>query len=98
MSEEVTVVATVQARAGMEAEVEGIIRTCVSATRHESGCRLYTAHTDPQHAGRFVFIERWESREALAKHEQEPHFLAMAEAFKTRIEGPIEVQLLRELV
>jgi quinol monooxygenase YgiN len=97
MSEEIAVIATVQASPGLAAEVEAAIRPCIDATRREAGCRLYTVHTDLEHPGRFVFIERWASREALAAHEKEAHFLAMVDAFRTRLQGPIQVQMLREL-
>ncbi|ANN66238.1 putative quinol monooxygenase [Bordetella bronchialis] len=98
MSEAIAVIATVQARPGLEAEVEAIIRPCVIATRQESGCKLYAVHTDPGHPGRFVFIEQWASREALAAHERQAHFLAMVDAFQTRLQGPLQVQILRELI
>ena len=97
MSEEITVIATVQASPGLEVEVEAAIRACIAATRKEAGCRLYTAHSHTEHPGRFVFVERWASREALAAHEREPHFLAMVDAFRTRLQGPLQVQILREL-
>lgn len=97
MSEEIAVVAVAQARSGAEAEVEAAIAPCVIATRREAGCRLYSVHNDLDRPGRFVFIERWASRDALAAHEKEPHFLAMAAAFETRLAEPLQVMILREL-
>jgi quinol monooxygenase YgiN len=97
MSEGIAVVAIAQAKPGLEAEVEAAIRPCVAQTRKEAGCRLYTVHTDLDRPGRFVFIEQWESREALAAHEKEPHFLAMARAFETRLAEPLQILVLREL-
>ncbi len=90
-------IATVEAKPGHEAAVEAAIRPCIEGTRKEAGCHLYTVHTDLDHPGRFVFIERWASREALSLHEKEPHFLAMAKAFEPLLNGPLQVQILREL-
>lgn len=81
----------------METDVEAAIAPCVAATRQEAGCRLYTVHTDLDRPSRFVFIERWASRAALAAHEKEPHFLAMARAFETRLAAPLQVLILKEI-
>jgi quinol monooxygenase YgiN len=97
MSNEIAVVAIVEARPGCEGEVEAAIRACVGPTRREAGCLLYTVHTEIDAPARFVFIERWADRTALAAHEKEPHFLAMAEAFETLLTGPLQVLILREL-
>ncbi len=97
MTQEIAVVAVAQAKPGAEAEVAAVIAPCATATRHEAGCRLYSVHTDLDRPGRFVFIERWASRDALAAHEKEAHFLAMAAAFETRLAEPLQVMILREL-
>jgi quinol monooxygenase YgiN len=97
MSSEVAVVAIVEAKPGREREVEDAIRVCVGPTRQESGCLLYTAHSDLDTPARFVFIERWSSRDALAEHQKEPHFLTLAKAFETLLAGPLQVLTLREL-
>jgi quinol monooxygenase YgiN len=98
MSDEIAVVAVVEAKPGFEAEVEAAIRACVGPTREEKGCRLYTVHTDIATPARFVFIERWVDRASLAAHEQEPHFLTMVKAFEMRLTGPLQVLVLRPLL
>jgi quinol monooxygenase YgiN len=97
MSNEIAVVAIAIAKSGREAQVERVIRGCVGPTHEEPGCLLYTAHTDVDAPGRFVFIERWASRAALSAHEQQPHFLAMAEAFEVLLTGPLQALVLHEL-
>jgi quinol monooxygenase YgiN len=97
MANEIAVVAIAEAKPGREAQVDRVIHGCVGPTREEAGCLLYTVHTDLDAPARFVFIERWASRAALAAHEREPHFLAMAEAFQVLLTGPLQVLILREL-
>jgi quinol monooxygenase YgiN len=97
MSNEIAVVAIAIAKPGRAAQVERVIRGCVGPTREEAGCLLYTVHTDVRAPERFVFIERWASREALSAHEQQPHFLAMAEAFQVLLTGPLQILVLQEL-
>lgn len=97
MPQEIAVVAVAQAKPGCEAKLEAAIRLCIPETRKEAGCRLYTVHQDLEHAGRFVFIERWDSREALDAHVKEAHFQAMVKGFEGNLQGELEVSVLREL-
>ncbi len=97
MSDEIVVVAIAEAKPTSAAEVERVIRTCVGATRAEAGCISYVAHADTNAPARFVFVEHWASRAALATHEKQPHFVAMAKAFEGLLAGPLQVLVLREL-
>jgi quinol monooxygenase YgiN len=95
MSNEIAVIAIAIAQPGLEPEIESAIRRCVTETRKEAGCFLYTVHTDLDQPNRFVFFERWASRGALSAHEREPHFLQMAKVFETGLIEPLQVYLLR---
>jgi len=97
MTTEISVVAVMQAAPGKDAALEAVIRPCVMASRLEEGCRAYTAHRDLDVPGRFVFIERWASREALAAHEKEPHFQALIAGVAGKLEGPVSVSVLSAL-
>lgn len=97
MSQSIAVVAKVDAKPDCIVQVEEAIRICIKATRQESGCLLYTCHSDIHVAGRFVFIEKWVSLEALAEHEKTSHFLTLAETLKPLLAGPLQVSVLQEL-
>jgi quinol monooxygenase YgiN len=97
MGQEISVVAVAEAKPGCESDVAKAIRACVDPTRREDGCRLYSPHVDLDRPSRFVFVERWDSRAALAVHLETPHFLAMAGAFETLLKAPLEVMILQEL-
>jgi quinol monooxygenase YgiN len=97
MGAEISVVAIAEAKQGHEPEVAAAIRACVGPTRRENGCRQYSPHNDLDQPSRFVFVERWDSRAALAEHLKTPHFLAMAKAFETLLKAPLEVRILQEL-
>ncbi|MES0882350.1 putative quinol monooxygenase [Roseibium sp. SCP14] len=48
-------------------------RLCITETRKEPGCLSYDFHqsiTDPL---TFVFVERWQNRDALERHFATPH-------------------------
>jgi quinol monooxygenase YgiN len=56
----------------LEPFVDAAVPT-IEATRRETGCILYdllASVTDPE---RVVFLEQWESREALTLHSAAPH-------------------------
>lgn len=80
MSQAIRVVAILIAKAGKESQVEQILRACVQPSRAEDGCLSYVLNRCIEQAGRFVFVERWASHEAIARHRQMPHYTAMANA------------------
>ena len=97
MSQEIRVVAFARAKTGQEAALEEAITAVVSASREEAGCRFYTAHLDLDHPGRYVFVERWDSVEALAEHAKTEHFHTFVAAITPLLEGELEVIKLKEL-
>ena len=80
MSQAIRVVAILTAKAGKESQVEQILRACVQPSRTEDGCLSYVLNRCIEQAGRFVFVERWASHEAIARHRQMPHYTTMANA------------------
>ena len=51
-------------------------RACIAASRHDPGCIAYDLNLSVSDPNRMVFIEVWESREALDQHFQTAHFRA----------------------
>jgi quinol monooxygenase YgiN len=73
---QVVVVATITARAGAEAALAELLSAQVGPTRLEAGCLRYDLHRDPTQLATLVFLENWESKEALKAHMSTPRFLA----------------------
>ncbi|WP_338648038.1 putative quinol monooxygenase [Pseudomonas sp. ML2-2023-3] len=73
MSETISVVAILTAKEGKTSEVERVLRA-------EDGCLSYVLSRCIEQAGRFVFVERWASHEAIARHRQMSHYTVMAKA------------------
>jgi quinol monooxygenase YgiN len=80
MSQPIRVVAVLTAKAGKEQQVEQVLRACVQPSRAEDGCLSYVLNRCIEQVGRFVFVERWASHEAIARHRQMSHYTAMANA------------------
>lgn len=97
MSQEIVVVAVAQGKPGTADKIEAAARTCIAASRKEAGCGLYTCNRDADKADRFVFIERWSSREALAEHEKSAHFQALAAALTPLLADRLHISLLNDI-
>ncbi|MCA1956634.1 putative quinol monooxygenase [Zymomonas sp.] len=87
MSTAIDIVASVQAKAGHEAEVEKIIKAAVPPARAEEGNIKYDVHKDLQRKGHFVFIERWADNAAIGKHGGTPHFQKLVKDLQPISEG-----------
>jgi len=68
------VIATLTLNPGMEEVLLKAAAPAIAATRQEEGCIGYDLHKSMTDERTFVFVERWESREALSAHMQAPHF------------------------
>jgi quinol monooxygenase YgiN len=55
-----------------DAYIQGA-KQCTTETRKEKGCIAYESHSSINDPNRFVFVERWETREDLNAHGRSPH-------------------------
>jgi quinol monooxygenase YgiN len=93
--------AHLRARPGNHPELMTAAKAMIAATRSEPGCILYDLNisiTDPQS---MIFVEAWETREALTAHFEMPHMAiwrAASEGYfierKIEIIHPERVELL----
>ncbi|WP_428374420.1 putative quinol monooxygenase [Lichenicoccus sp.] len=97
MSEEVEVVAIIQAKPGHEGALEAAGKACITPTRAEAGCISYVLTTDPTKAGKLVFIETWQSKAALDAHMQTPHLQAFVAAVEENADGGIDLNVLKKI-
>lgn len=76
----IILIATLRIKPGSLPAVIEAARPCLVATRLEAGCISYDLHVDVTDPEALVFVERWETREALAAHFEMPHLKAWREA------------------
>ncbi len=95
MSEDVRVVALMEAKQGEESAVQQACEACVAPTRQEAGCDTYVLHRDSQDPSLLVFVEHWNSEGALRQHMQTPHFKALTQALDGKLSQPMRVHVLR---
>jgi quinol monooxygenase YgiN len=69
----IVVVGRVRTDADKRADLIRIGQTVAAASRAEQGCIKYGVFEDTENENEFVFVEEWESSEALQKHFATPH-------------------------
>lgn len=89
-----TIIAEIYIRPEHQDAVLGAVAACVIASRLEPSNISYDCKRDQNNPQHLVFIEQWESLDALLIHEQTAHFLAMKETFTAGLERPLTVTLL----
>jgi len=94
---EIAVVAISVAKPGYEEQLRTVLEGIVGPTRNEQGVLQYDLHRDVQEPRRFVFVERWQSQEALAAHAKSAHILAYRKAVADWIEHS-EIRVVSKIV
>jgi quinol monooxygenase YgiN len=77
MPEQITLIATFQAKPGQNAELEKRLRALVDPTRAEPGCINYDLHRSTEEEGVWMFYENWSSQADLDTHIQTPNLQAL---------------------
>lgn len=65
---ELTIVGSLRAQPGKEAELAAALAAVIAPTHAEEGCLLYAVHQGTHDPTRFVVIERWVDQAALDTH------------------------------
>ena len=87
MAASVHVVARYLARAGKEAEVQGVLMALVAPSRRELGCYQYDLLRNPADLRDFCFVERWEDDRTVDQHSRTAHVTSAS----AQVEGLVEV-------
>ena len=92
-----SIVATIKAKAGHEAEFQAAALQLAAAVRaNEPGCLMYTLNKGDA-PDTFVFMERYADEEALKAHRGTEHFKILGRAMGAFMDGAPAVQRMVEL-
>jgi quinol monooxygenase YgiN len=89
-----TVIATLRAKPGKEAELKDYLTTLVGYTRTEMGCVSYDLNQQQDDPSLFVMVEYWTGRSALDQHFAMPYMQEFAENVPALLAAPVSMQLL----
>jgi quinol monooxygenase YgiN len=88
----IVVVGRVQTDADKRAELVRIGQTVAAASRLEPGCISYRVYQDTENEHDFVFVEEWESDEALQRHFATSHVAEFLQAIRATLVAPPDVK------
>jgi quinol monooxygenase YgiN len=88
----IVVVGRVRTDADKRAELVRIGQAVAAASREEPGCISYRLYEDTELDNDFVFVEEWESSEALQQHFATTHVADFMRAIPDTIVAPPDVK------
>ncbi|MBI5397090.1 MAG: antibiotic biosynthesis monooxygenase [Verrucomicrobia bacterium] len=88
-----TVVATIKAKSGKEAELRKVLQSLLAPTRKEAGCLNYDLHASLDDPRLFIFHENWTSKAHLDVHLKSPHIQAFIGKAPELLAEPVQIML-----
>jgi quinol monooxygenase YgiN len=88
----IVVVGRVQTDAEKRDALVQVGQAVAGASRKETGCISYRLYQDTERENEFVFVEEWDSSEALAQHFATPHIAEFMRAIPATIVAPPDVK------
>ncbi|MGC8603045.1 MAG: putative quinol monooxygenase [Desulfomonilaceae bacterium] len=95
---QVTVVARIIAKPGMEDVVKSTLMELVEPTRKESGCINYDLHLSTDNKALFLFHENWASKKALDEHLAMPYLQHFLERSSEILAEPLDISLWERII
>ena len=89
----IIVTGSVRARPETVDEVLRVSLEHVHRSRREPGCLLHSVHRDVEDDHRFVFLEQWADRDALAAHFRVPESGAFVQALNELAAAPPAMEI-----
>ena len=86
------VVGKVSTDAQRRADLIRVGQAVAAASRAEKGCLHYRVYEDTEAPNDFVFVEEWESREALEQHFATSHVREFMQAIPATLVAPPDVK------
>ena len=90
---QVTVLATVKAKKGLEEAVRNEVMALVAPTRAEEGCLNYDLHQSCDDPAVLMLYENWVSKEDLDKHLAMPYLQAFLAKVPDLLAEPVQILL-----
>ena len=91
MSEQVTIIAKLRSKPGMETRVREVFSALRDPTHKEAGCSNYELHQSLEDPREFVFYENWARAAHLDAHLKTPHVQAAFKIAPEILDSPIEI-------
>ena len=90
-AKQVTLIVTLQARPGKEAELRAALTGLLAPTQKEEGCINYDLHVAPDDPSKFFFYENWTTKAHLDKHAETSHIQNLVARMDELCAGPLKL-------
>jgi quinol monooxygenase YgiN len=90
--EMIVVVGRVMTDAARREDFKRVAQAVARASRAEEGCLSYRVYEDIEIDNEFVFVEEWESQEALERHFGTAHIAEFVQAIPAAVAAPPDVK------
>lgn len=97
MGKQITVIARLKAKPGLESRLEELAKGLIEPTRAEAGCINYVLQRDLEDPAVYYFYENWRSQEDLDLHFQTPHIRRVMEIAPEILAEPLKLTKLEML-
>lgn len=87
----IVVVGRVSTDESKRAQLVEVAQKVARASREEAGCIGYRFYEDTEQPDQFVFVEEWESDQALQEHFRTPHIAEFMQAIMGAVTGVPDV-------
>ncbi len=94
---QVTVIARLRAKKGMEQTLKETLLGLIEPSRADEGCILYNLHENPENPDLFMFHEIWTGKEALDKHLATPHLQEFIKKSEELLAEPMDVSIWKKI-
>jgi quinol monooxygenase YgiN len=88
------VVATLTVKPEMRAELIAGAKACIAETRKETGNIAYDLHESVTDPAKLVFVEQWESAEALVPHRGAEHMKTFGRIAVKCMSAPTKIEVI----
>jgi quinol monooxygenase YgiN len=90
---QVTVLAQIKAKPGMETQLRDELLALIGPTHSEEGCINYDLHQSNEDPAHFIFYENWKAQEDLDQHLKKPYLEAFLGKADEILAEPVEIKL-----
>ncbi|HUV12409.1 MAG TPA: putative quinol monooxygenase [Acidobacteriota bacterium] len=90
---QVTVLAQIKAKPGMETQLRDELLALIGPTHSEEGCINYDLHQSNEDPAHFIFYENWKTQEDLDQHLKKPYLEAFLGKADEILAEPVEIKL-----
>jgi quinol monooxygenase YgiN len=90
-------IVTIKSKEGREKELEALLAGMIPDVQNEEGTIAYSLHRSQNEQGKFLFYEKYRTKEDFEYHSSTPYFKVFAGKVNDLVEGEMNVEFYEEI-